>query len=919
MARLAAVLLVFALVAPGCGSAAPARPAPARPASAPASVPASVPAASGVRWEAAPAVRASPVRPAVPLAETVPDAAPDDAALASTAVVRRIDAPFAPTRGLAGRTVAVWPSHGWYYEARRRSWEWQRAPLFTTIEDLLPFAFVQPYLAPMLERAGASVWMPRERDTQTDEAVVDGDAVPGGVRGSVAESGDWRPGGAGYAHLATVRDTRNPFASGTARVAETALVPTAQTVWTPEIAAPGEYAVTVAYTSAPDRARDARYTVTHDGGTTRVAVNQTQAGGTWVRLGQFRFSPGRARVTLTNESTTPGRTVSADAVRWGGGTGSVERGGATGGRPRWTEAARYYEQFAGFPDSVYTPEDIGDDYKDDYKSRGEWVNALLARGVPVDAALAFHTDAGITTDSTAVGTLAIYHTRSMDGDADFPDGRPRTLNRSVADRVQTQIVDDVRALYDPLWTRRDLRNRNYSEATRPDAPTVLIELLAHQNLTDMRFALDPRFRFDVSRAVYKGIGRFLAGQRLAGRGLPAPFVVQPLAVRHLSALFDPAGNVAVRWQPEADPLEPSAAAERYVVYVRRGAGGWDGGRLVDGPQALLAAPAPGEVLSVRVAAVNAGGESAPSEVLAVGATGDGRPPVLVVAGFDRIAAPEVFVDGGRSGVRGDDGVADGVELGYVGEQTDFETGSLYVDDDRPGHGASRGDAAGGLVAGNTHDFVAVHGRALLAAGRSFVSASDESVEAGTVDLRGVGVVDLLLGEEKTTPAPGWRPVRGPDFEALPAAMRTRLATFLDGGGRLLISGAHWAGDAAATPGGADFLRDVLGVRVLPSGSVAGSAAAGAPLDGVVEGGLLGSGARVAFNTARRPDLYAVEASDGIAPAGTDAPALRYARTGAGAAVVRPGRVVALAFPIEALLTDADRAAVVAAALSALGE
>ena len=897
--RLTAVLLVFALVAPGCGSSAPATPAGAD--------------AGGVYWGAMPVARTAPDRPADPLAEVAPDAAPDAAALASTATVRRLDAPFAPTRGLAGRAVAVWPSHGWYYEAQRGSWEWQRAPLFTTIEDVLPFAFVQPYLAPMLERAGATVWMPRERDTQTDEAVVDGDATLGVTRGTVAEFGDWRPGGGGYAHLPAIRDTRNPFTSGTARLAETALVPTAHTTWTPEIAAPGEYAVTVAYTSAPDRTRDARYTIVHDGGTTRVAVNQTQAGGTWVRLGQFRFSPGRARVTLTNESATPGRTVSADAVRWGGGTGSVERGGATGGRPRWTEAARYYEQFAGFPDSVYSPEDIGDDYKDDYKSRGEWVNALLASGVTVDAALAFHTDAGITADSTAVGTLAIYHTRSMDGDADFPDGRPRALNRDVAARVQTQIVEDLRALYDPLWTRRDLRNRNYSEATRPDVPTVLIELLAHQNLTDMRFALDPRVRSDVSRAVYKGLGRFLAGLRRA------PFVVQPLAVRHLSALFDPAGNVAVRWQPEADPLEPSAAAERYIVYVRRGAGGWDGGRLVDGLQALLSAPAPGEVLSVRVAAVNAGGESAPSEVLAVGATGDGRPPVLVVAGFDRIAAPEVFVAGERSGIRGDDGVADGVELSYVGEQTDFETASLYVDDDRPGHGASRGDAAGGLLAGTTHDFGVVHGRALLAAGRSFVSASDEAVEAGTVDLRGVGVVDLLLGEEKTTPAPGWRPVRAPDFEALPAAMRARLAAFLGAGGRLLISGAHWASDAALAPDGAAFLRDVLGVRVLPAGSAAGSAPAGAPLDGVVEGGLLGRGARVAFNTVRRPDLYAVEASDGIEPAGADAPALRFAGSGAGAAVVRPGHVVALAFPIEALLNDADRAAVIAASLSALGE
>ena len=60
-------------------------------------------------------------------------------------------------------------------------------------------------------------------------------------------------------------------------------------------------------------------------------------------------------------------------------------------------------------------------------------------------------------------------------------------------------------------------------------------------------------------------------------------------------------------------------------------------------------------------------------------------------------------------------------------------------------------------------------------------------------------------------------------------------------------------------------------------------------------------------------------ADGLAPAGPGAIGLRYARTGTGAGVVVPGHVVALGFPIEALLTPDDRAAVVAGALSALGE
>jgi hypothetical protein len=82
-------------------------------------------------------------------------------------VVLNLDRPVQPVAGLAGRHIALWPSHGWYYEHSLGRWEWQRARVFQTVEDLLPMSFVVPYLAPMLEQAGARVFMPRERDVQT--------------------------------------------------------------------------------------------------------------------------------------------------------------------------------------------------------------------------------------------------------------------------------------------------------------------------------------------------------------------------------------------------------------------------------------------------------------------------------------------------------------------------------------------------------------------------------------------------------------------------------------------------------------------------------------------------------------------------------------------------------------------------------
>ncbi len=49
------------------------------------------------------------------------------------------------------------------------------------------------------------------------------------------------------------------------------------------------------------------------------------------------------------------------------------------GMPRYLEAARYWLQYAGMPDTlVYTPTNYRNDYNDDYQSRGYWVNYLTA-------------------------------------------------------------------------------------------------------------------------------------------------------------------------------------------------------------------------------------------------------------------------------------------------------------------------------------------------------------------------------------------------------------------------------------------------------------------------------------------------------------------------------------------------------------
>ena len=102
----------------------------------------------------------------------------------------------------------------------------------------------------------------------------------------------------------------------------------------------------------------------------------------------------------------------------------------------------------------------------------------------------------------------------------------------------------------------------YSESMRPNFPSLLLELLSHQNYLDMKYVLDPRFRFDVSRSIYKGMLRFLSVQ------YNFDYAVQPLPVTHFSTEFDKKGNVILKWQPQADLLEPTAQPNKYIVYTR---------------------------------------------------------------------------------------------------------------------------------------------------------------------------------------------------------------------------------------------------------------------------------------------------------------------------------------------------------------
>ena len=692
--------------------------------------------------------------------------------------IKQSNAPCLIQEGLSGRNIAIWAGHGYYYSHSENRWKWQRAPFFSTIEDLLAHSYVTGFLAPMLENAGACVLMPRERDFQTREIIIDnGDA-------HYSEKRNWKDSPkAGFAYRALLPEGTNPFKSGTARIAACNGKHLPSASYRPFFPESGEYSVWVSYQSLPESST-AEYTITYSGGTARFSVDQRMGGGTWVYLGTFRFTEGETEqgVTVSAAKGSDG-IITTDAVRFGGGMGNVVREGETSGVPRYAEAARYWLQWSGFPETVYSPDEGRDDYKDDYMSRGEWVNSLREDfNIPIDLALALHTDAGtVMTDST-IGTLAIYREDSK-GCITYPDGRPRLTSRELADIVQTTIVDDIRACYRQEWTRRAIWDRSYMEARVPEVPTVLIELLSHQNLADIQCALDPEFKFLVSRAIYKGILKYIS--YCTGR----PYSVQPLPVKDCDIrITERNGNrasVKLTWSPRTDRIEPSAEAESYIVYRRvmdpygkSDFPGFDGGTPVSSTE-FTDLIEPGKLYSYKIIAVNKGGLSFPSEILSAGYM-PGKEEILIINGFTGVSAPAVI--GTHSGdIAGFDfrrghGIPYIKDISYIGEQYEFDRTLGWLHDDRPGFGASYMEYGPEPVAGNTFDYAATHGLAIMRSGYGFCSSSIGALLSGKTSYGEYKTMDLILGNE--------------DSCFTDSRLTDILSEYCSSGGSLLVSGSN---------------------------------------------------------------------------------------------------------------------------------
>ena len=878
-------------------------------------------------------------------------------------LITSISKAYTPTNGLHNRHIALWQSHGYYYEQKLSRWEWQRGRIFQTVEDLYTQSYVLPFLVPMLENAGANVLLPRERDCQLEEVIIDNDGCLTQASLYTETDGDkqWTNGrGEGFAHLHTqYTGFTNPFKEGTFRMTETIKKGKESTAeWIPDIPQSGQYAIYVSYQTLPNSTDEALYTVYHKGGSTQFKVNQQMGGGTWIYLGTFSFDAGRHncyKVVLSNRSSKAGRIITADGIKIGGGMGNIARSlsdkGSTenlkssdkaantdngqkqqevmqhsadicdipampSGYPRFCEAARYWLQWAGIPDSIYSESNGQNDYTDDYKCRGIWVNYLAGGSsvnpnekglnIPIDLAFAFHTDAGITLNDSIIGTLGIYQTDAYDGV--FANGASRYLSHDLTDLIQSNIVRDIRTLYEPKWSRRGKWNRSYYEARVPRVPTMLLELLSHQNFADMRYGLDPRFRFTVSRAIYKGMLQFICSQ------YHMDYVVQPLPVDHFAIRNISENEIELTWQPVTDPLEPTANAEKYIVYTRIGDGDFDNGVLVEQSNYRTSLPA-GVVCSFKVTAVNKGGESFPSEILSVGRAFQSKGTVLVINGFDRISAPADFVAPAPADTllagfldNVDHGVPYVKDISYTGKMKEFRRVTPWMDDDASGFGDSYGNYETQVIAGNTFDYPAVHGEAILQAGYSFVSCSDEAVEDGNVNMNDYAYVDLILGKECQTKM-GRGGVKPLEFKTFSQSMQQAITTYCQQGGNLFISGSYVGTDLwnnRLTP--PDETDKKFATEVLKYQWRVNQAAAEGCVKSVASPFGKPNG-DYRFHNKLNADCYVVEAPDAIEPASPEAYTfIRYSENNLSAGVAYRGnyKTCVLGFPFETLRTAEER-------------
>ncbi len=743
----------------------------------------------------------------LPLYEYIPDYYRKKTAVDSTrfemrknknlAHVKNTDFPFEISKGLQNKHISVWGGHGYYYSKEYNTWMWQRSNVFTIVEDMENVSYVVPYIIPMLENAGANVYYPKERDSNKDEYIIDID----NSRDKVNTTKNVQEVNGGFLLKKYYTDHENPFVLGKHLEMQSSALSSSEDsiVYNFKVLKAGKYAVYISYNKG-NNVSDVNYCIYHAGGKTNFIVNQKMGYSTWVYLGTFKFNNENSKITVFNTSKEKG-VISSDAIKIGGGYTRISREGLLSPKPAYMNGARYYLQYAGMPDSaVYSLSKYTSDYKDDYRSRGEWVNYLLGDvychnrdsslqglNIPLDLSLSFHTDAGITKNDSVIGTLLIHSTKGLKDERIFPDGRSRFASRDLCDIVETEILKTIRSKYKSDWSSREIWDKKYSEATYPNVPSILLEILSHQNFEDEKYSHNPNFKFDVSRAIYKGVLKFIAYYN------KTDYVVTPLPVKNFSVSYQNK-KLVLNWERTEDKQESTAVPDGYIVYTKINDGGFDNGIFVKTNEFIFDKTEKGKIYSFKVKAVNKGGVSFDSEILSAYINKFEDNPILIVNAFDKISSPDYIDTESLSGFSywNKSAVASGTEYSFTGFQYNFNKNDDWSSDFFPGHGACHSDYEGTTVVGNTFDYPYRHGKQFANLNLSFISASAGAFEKNPDEFINYDKLDLIYGKQSSSMFN--KQIKLKDFGVFTQNMRKALDKWLSKDKTILISGAFIAED-----------------------------------------------------------------------------------------------------------------------------
>ncbi len=649
-----------------------------------------------------------------------------------------VDHPGASSGFLSGKAIYGSQCHGWIWYDSLDRFSTQRGNVHDTVEDIHNPEGMNQYLFRYLENAGAAVFSARERDHNPNMAIADNDGE------GYSESGEgFTDGPAGFQDNGVWDYGDDPFGAGTTRQFPSDGGAVAS--WVPSVPDDGQYAIYVSWDSDAGNASAAHYRIIHNGGTIDRWFDQRVHGSTWQYV-ETLFLPkgiGGLEVQLVGDSEEAGTSLSADAVRIGGGMGDVQRHGGTTGRSRHDEGAILYNQFNGAPPSVYDP--WGDGDGSDPSTRSRW--AAWEHPTGEDALyLSWHSNAF---DGTARGTVTYIY----EGDS----GPAVTGSYELASHIQDELLSSILGLWADDWYDRGIGRAAFSEVSpyhNDEMPAALVELAFHDNEEDAGYLKEPAFRRDMSRAMYRGIVQYFAERD----GQTPEYLPEP--PDHLSIRHNSAGELAVSWAPGPTDAPFGDPATSYRVYTSSDGRSWNNGADTTDTQMVLEAAA-GDMVFVRVSAVNAGGESFPTETIGARLSPDGWAPVLLVSAFDRLQASNLVWE------------SIGGSLGDVVRMP--------------------------LERVNPFDASVASGISVTEAGWFFDSVSDEQLES--VDLEDYSLVIWVAGEESTAD------------ETFDADQQVQIRAFVEGGGAVWASGAEigWDLDYRGDADDIAFANEVLGI------------------------------------------------------------------------------------------------------------